>query len=351
MRSPKITIGDRCISKQDPVFIIAEAGVNHNGDLALAKQLVDAAVSAGADCVKFQTFKAEDVISEHAPKAAYQLRTTSRTESQLDMAKKLELPFAAFRELNDYCRAQNIMFLSSPFDLASVDFLTTLDVPAFKIPSGEITNFPLLECVARKRKPIIMSTGMSSLLDVQEAVGVLKRAGNSNIVLLHCVSAYPADPRDANLRAIHTMETALELPVGFSDHTPGIEIALAAVALGACVIEKHFTLSQDLPGPDHKASLEPEDLSALVHGIRKVEAALGHGRKEPLPCERNVAAVARKSLVAALYIPLGSVLTEELVAIKRPGTGLPPSMLAQILGHKAKRDIPAGTLLSWEMLV
>jgi sialic acid synthase SpsE len=241
--------------------------------------------------------------------------------------------------------------MSTPFDEESADFLADLGMAVFKIPSGEITNLPFLAHLARKDKPMIMSTGMAYLGEVEAAVRTIEESGNRKFVLLHCVSNYPADPAEVNLRAMRTMASAFGVPVGYSDHTLGIEISLAAVALGACVIEKHFTLDRKLPGPDHRISLEPNELAALVSGIRKVEAALGHGRKEPSPRERDVAAVARKSLVAALHVPLGSVLTEELVAIKRPGTGLPPSMLPQILGRKAKRDIPAGTLLGWEMLM
>lgn len=332
-------------------FIIAEAGVNHNGSLELARQLVDVAAAAGADAVKFQTFIAEKVISPAAPKADYQLQTTGADESQLEMIKRLELPFEAFRELFAYCRSKNILFLSTPFDEESADFLDELGVAAFKLPSGEITNLPFLAHVAHKGKPLIVSTGMSSLGEVEAAVRAMTAAGNRDLVLLHCVSNYPADPADANLRAMGTLEAAFGLPVGFSDHTLGIEVPLAAVALGACVIEKHFTLDHNLAGPDHRASLEPGELQAMVRGIRIVEAALGHGRKEPAPAEADTAAVARKSLVAACDIRAGTVLREEHLAVKRPGTGLPPALWSYIVGRTARVDIPAGTLVKLEMLV
>lgn len=337
--------------KTDSVFIIAEAGVNHNGDIGLACRLVDVAVSAGANAVKFQTFRAENVISKNAPKAAYQEKTTGSSESQLEMVKKLELPFEAFRELQDYCKKRGIVFLSTPFDEESLDFLKKLDLPYFKIPSGEITNFPFLEKIARQGKPLIISTGMSTLDEVKQAVAVVKNAGNTGIILLHCVSNYPAKPEDANLKAMETMRSAFGLPVGFSDHTPGIEVALAAVALGASVIEKHFTLDRSLPGPDHQASLSPQELMMLVQGIRIVEKALGTGVKQPAVSEKNTAEVARKSLVATKAIFPGTILTREMIAIKRPGTGLSPSQLETILGRKVREALKADDLIQLDMLV
>jgi sialic acid synthase SpsE len=266
------------------------------------------------------------------------------------MVKRLELSFEAFRELYDYCQTKGILFISTPFDEDSADFLIDLDVAVLKIPSGEITNLPFLTHVARKGKPLIVSTGMSSLGEVETAVRTIEATGNHNFALLHCVSNYPAIPADVNLRAMHTMSTAFGVPVGYSDHTLGIEVSLAAVALNACVIEKHFTLDCTLPGPDHKASLKPDELAALVRGIRTVEAALGHGRKEPAASEASTAAVARKSLVAARDIPAGTILTEELIAIKRPGTGLPPAMREYLVGRAARVKVPAGSLLTLEML-
>ena len=333
-----------------PCFVIAEAGVNHNGDVEIARQLVDVALQAGADAVKFQTFKAERLAMPTAPKAEYQLQTTGATESQCEMLRRLELSAEAHRNVMAYCRKEGILFMSSPFDEESADFLAELGVAVFKIPSGEITNLPFLAHLARKGKPLIVSTGMSYLGEVETAVRTLEQTGNRDFVLLHCVSNYPARPSDINLRAMQTMAAAFGAPVGYSDHTTGIEVALAAVALGACVVEKHFTLDRTLPGPDHQASLEPDELAALVRGIRTVEAALGHGRKEPAASEANTLAVARKSLVAARDIPPGTALTEDLIAVKRPGTGLPPAMKPYLVGRTAREAIPAGTLLGLEML-
>jgi len=344
-----IEIAGHLIGNNHPCFIIAEAGVNHNGHLKMALQLVDAAVAAKADAIKFQTFKAEEVISFAAPKAIYQQRTTDAGESQLEMARNLQLSYEQFHEIKAYCDKNGILFLSTPFDNDSADFLDKLGVPAFKISSGEVTNYPFLKHIASKGKSLILSTGMSYLGEVEQALRVIYVADNRKVILLHCVSNYPADPADTNLRAMQTMVTAFGVPVGYSDHTLGIEVALAAVALGACVVEKHFTLDRTLPGPDHGSSLEPNELSALVKGIRTVEVALGHGRKEPTVSEANTAAVARRSLVAACDIPLMTVLTEQHIAIKRPGTGLPPSMREYLVGKKSRTFVPADTPLSLEL--
>jgi len=345
-----ISIGERRVGKGEPCFIIGEAGVNHNGSFELARELVDVAVDAGCDALKFQTFKAEKVCSSLAPKAVYQLQTTAADESQLEMVRKLELPFDAFRELHRYSRDKGIIFLSTPFDYESTDFLAELPVPAFKIPSGEITNLLFLEHVARKGRPLIVSTGMATMDEVAIAVKAIRATGNLQMVLLHCVSNYPADPRSMNLRAMHSLEDAFGVAVGLSDHTVGTEVAFAAVALGACVIEKHFTLSHELPGPDHRASLEPQDLTELVKGIRNIEAALGDGVKRPAAEELNTADVARRSLVAARFIPAGAVLTADMLDTLRPGTGLPPAMRSQLLGRQAHYDIEAGTVLRLDML-
>ncbi len=345
-----VEIATRAIGPGHPCCVIAEAGVNHNGDLALAKRLIDAAVEAGADAVKFQTFRADRLASAAAPKAAYQLRATDRRESQREMLRRLELSEPAHRALMAHCRQRRILFLSSAFEEVSADLLHRLSVRAFKIPSGEITNLPFLGHVARMGRPMIVSTGMATLEEVEQAMQTIRQAKNDQVILLHCVSDYPADPSDANLRAMHTMAEAFHVPVGYSDHTPGIEVALAAVALGACVIEKHLTLGRQLDGPDHHASIEPQEFVALVKGIRTVEAALGDGIKRPSASEHDVAAVARKSVVAAKDIPTGTRLTAELLAIQRPGTGIPPSMLAQVIGRTAVNDIPAETVLTMEML-
>jgi N-acetylneuraminate synthase len=346
----EISVAGRKIGPGQSCFIIAEAGVNHDGSLKRARQLIDVAVRAGADAVKFQTFKAELLTTLEAPKADYQLRTTDPGESQYEMLQRLELTPKMHRELKAYCDSKGILFMSSPFDEGGADFLAKLGVPAFKIPSGEITNLPLLAHVAGKGKPMIVSTGMAKLSEVEAAVCTVKQAGNQELVLLHCVSNYPADPADVNLRAMHTLAAAFNVPVGYSDHTLGIQVPLAAVALGACVIEKHFTLDRSLPGPDHGTSLEPEEMVEMVEGIRIVEAALGHGRKEPAASEANTASVARKSLVAARDIPAGATLTRKDIAVKRPGTGLSPAMLAYLLGQTLIADLPEGSLFTMDIL-
>lgn len=341
----EITLSNRSIGVGHPCFVIAEAGVNHNGDLQLARQLIDAAVEAGADAVKFQAFKGKDVASAVAAKADYQVETSGAGESQLDMIRKLELSDAGFRELQAYCGSRGILFLATPFDDGSADLLNAMDVPLFKISSGEITNIPFLEYVAAKGRPIILSTGMCYLGEVDEAVRLLQRAGCEQLILLHCTSNYPTRPEDVNLRAMQTLGTAFGLPVGFSDHTPGCTIAPAAVALGACVIEKHFTLDRELPGPDHKASLEPGELAELVRGIRAVEAALGDPVKRRVAAEDQVAKVARRSLVAGRDLAAGTVLTHEMIAIKRPGTGLQPAFLPHVLGRRLRIDVAYDQLL------
>jgi len=346
----EIKIAGRIVGPGQPCFIIAEAGVNHNGDMDLARQLVDAATRAGADAVKFQTFTAESLLTPEAPKAEYQKQTTGSVESQFEMISRLELSAGDHRELINYCEDQGILFMSSSFDESSTDLLAELDVAVYKVPSGEITNLPFLDHVARKGKPMIVSTGMAYLSEVEAAVRTIEAAGNQDYILLQCTSNYPADPADANLAAMATMATAFNAPVGYSDHTPGIEVPLAAVALGACVVEKHITVDNALPGPDHLASSEPEEFSAMVRGIRTVESSLGHGRKEPAFSEANTASVARKSLVAAQDIPAGATLTEELIAIKRPGTGLPPEMRPHVSGRTTRRPIPKGEALTLEML-
>ena len=346
-----LDIGGRAVGRGARCFVIAEAGVNHYGSIDAACQLVDVACDARADAVKFQTFTAESLVTPDAPKAAYQLQRTSAAESQLDMLRGLELSKELHRTLFDYCGTRGILFLSTPFDEESADFLDALGVPAFKISSGELTNLPLLDHIARKHKPIILSTGMASLGEVEVAVDTIAHAGNPRLALLHCVSAYPADPCEVNLRAIKTLAEAFQLPVGYSDHTLGQDVALAAVALGASILEKHFTLSRDLPGPDHQASLEPDELTALVRAVRTIEAAFGDGRKAPVPSEASTAAVARKSLVAAADIPAGAVIAAEAIAVRRPGTGLSPAMLPHVVGRTARVRIPRWTVIGVEMLV
>jgi len=329
-----------------PCFLIAEAGVNHNGSLELALGLVDAAASSGADAVKFQTFHAERVVSPQAPQAAYQRANTGVEESQLAMIRRLQLEDDAWVLVARRCKQRGIVFLSSPFDAESTDLLDALGVPAFKVGSGELTHHTLLAHMSSKRKPILLSTGMASLEEVSAALDVVVANGAPPVALLHCVSNYPTDPVDCNLAAMDTMRKAFAVPVGWSDHTLGIHVALAAVARGASLVEKHFTLDRSLSGPDHRASLEPAELKALVTGARDVEAAIGDGHKARVASEGDTARVARRSLHSARAIAAGEVIrVEDLVAL-RPGTGIPPARLAEITGRSAARDIPPGTMLT-----
>ena len=329
------------------VFIIAEAGVNHNGSLDLALRLVDAAKASGADAVKFQTFRTDLLATRSAHKAPYQERTTENAESQFEMLQRLELDAAAHERLIEHCRRIGIQFLSSPFDAESADLLANMDVPLYKVPSGEITNLPFLQHLARKGRPVILSTGMSTLGEVEEAVRVLQGAGASQVTLLHCVTEYPAPYAEVNLRAMLTLKTAFGLSVGYSDHTLGIEIAIAAAALGAEVIEKHFTLDRSLPGPDHAASLEPGELQQMVAAIRHVEVAMGTGVKAPAPCELPNISVARKSVVAARSLPSGHRLGAGDLDIKRPGNGLAPKLLTSLIGRTLRADVAKDEIISW----
>lgn len=320
------------------VFVIAEAGVNHNGSLDIAKKLVDAAVSAGADAVKFQTFRAERLVCRDAKKAEYQLETTDKTETQFTMLKRLELTAEMHQELLIYCREKDIMFLSTPFDIDSAKMLVDMGVSILKIPSGEITNFPYLREIAKYRKKVILSTGMSDLEEVRSALEVLKGNGADDIILLHCNTQYPTPLSDVNLLAMVEMNKKLGLPVGYSDHTQGIEVPLAAAALGACVIEKHFTLDKKMEGPDHKASLDPYELKKMVEGIRKVEQILGNGIKQVSQSEKDNLLIVRKSIVAARPIRKGEILTEENITVKRPGTGINPMRWSEVLGMTASQN-------------
>ena len=324
--------------------------MNHNGSVGLARELVDVAAAAGADAVKFQTFKADRLVTPGAAKADYQVRQTGAEETQLQMLSRLELSDAHHAHLAAHAEARGVLFMSTPFDEDSADLLDDLGVSVFKVPSGELTNLAFLQHVARKGKPMIVSTGMAALGEVEAAVQAIEETGNEEFVLLHCVSNYPADPVDVNLRAMETLASAFGVPVGYSDHTLGNDVSLAAVALGACVIEKHLTLDCDLLGPDHAASSEPDGLAALVRGIRTIESALGNGRKQPARSERSTAAVARKSLVAARAIPAGELLTADAIAVRRPGTGLPPNLRPALVGRRARQTIPVGALLTLDMV-
>ncbi len=328
-------------------LIIAEAGVNHNGSIELAKQLIDVAVSAGADYVKFQTFKAEKIASKSASKASYQQRSTSAAESQLDMLKKLELSEAAHHELMDYCNQKNIRFLSTAFDLDSIDLLQSLGIQLGKIPSGEITNLPYLRKMAHSFKQLILSTGMTEMDELRAAIDVLVREGcdKNRLTVLHCNTEYPTPFEDVHLHAMLTIRDQLGVTIGYSDHTPGIEVPVAAVALGATVIEKHFTLDRSMEGPDHKASLEPEELIQMVTAIRHIEKALGSPDKKPSPSEIKNKVIARKSIVAATNIQAGEEFTESNLAVKRPGSGISPMQWDNVIGKKASRDFMEDELI------
>lgn len=328
-------------------FIIAEAGVNHNGSLELAKRLVDVAAEAGADAVKFQTFKADKLVSRGAQKAAYQKQTTSVDESQYEMIKKLELDENAHRELIHHCREKQIMFLSTPFDHDSIELLSNFGMPIFKIPSGEITNLPYLRHIGRLGKEVILSTGMADLGEVEDALDVLMQAGvpKEKITVLHATTEYPCPIEEVNLRAMQTIRAAFGVKVGYSDHTQGIEVPIAAAAMGACVIEKHFTLDRSMEGPDHQASLEPKELQAMVRAIRQVTQALGDGIKKPSKSEMKNIAIARKSIVAARPIKFGESFSADNITIKRPGNGIGPMRWDEVIGRTAPRDFSADELI------
>lgn len=326
-------------------FIIAEAGVNHNGSLELAKKLVDAAKDAGADCVKFQTFISKNIVSKNAVKAEYQKQQTEPEESQQDMLKKLELSFDEFVELNEYCKSKSIEFMSTAFDFDSIDFLDSLEMGTWKIPSGDITNLPYLIKIAKLNKPVILSTGMSTMEDIRSAIKALKENGATELTVLHCTTEYPTPFEDVNLRAMDTIKEEFGVKVGYSDHTKGIEVPIAAVALGATVIEKHFTLDKTMEGPDHKASLEPNELKAMVDSIRHIEMALGNGIKQPAESEKKNMAIARKSIIASKDIKAGEIFTEENLTVKRPGDGISPMRWFDIIGKLAPRDFEEDELI------
>ncbi|MEX5354150.1 N-acetylneuraminate synthase [Pseudomonas juntendi] len=328
-------------------LIIAEAGVNHNGDIELAKRLIQEAAIAGADLIKFQTFVTDKNISVTAPKADYQLKTTSIDESQYEMVRKLELSKSDHEVLIKECKRCGISFFSTAFDFDSFDLLVKLGVDRVKIPSGEITNLPFLQYVTRLGLPVILSTGMATLGEVEAAIEIIEANGTSRerITVLHCTTEYPAPYSEVNLHAMVTMGSAFNVDIGYSDHTQGIEVAIAAVAMGAKVIEKHFTLNRDLPGPDHKASLEPHQFRAMVDAIRNVELSLGDGIKRPTPSEVRNKLIARKSLVASKQIRIGEIFTEENITTKRPGTGISPMRWSEVMGKAATRDYEVDELI------
>ena len=321
-------------------IVIAEAGVNHNGDMALARRLIEVAAEAGADYVKFQTFTAKELVTSEAKQAAYQIKNTGITETQQDMIRRLELKREDHSMLIEHAEKCGIKFLSTGFDIASLDFLNNLGMALFKIPSGEITNLPYLKVVASYKKPIILSTGMSTIGEIEDAIHVLERFGTdrSDITVLHCTTEYPAPISEVNLNVMHTLRKAFGVSVGYSDHTMGIEVPIAAVALGASIIEKHFTLDRTMPGPDHLASLEPEELKQMITSIRNIERALGDGIKRVTVSEQKNIAVARKSLIAACDIKEGEYFTENNLTVKRPGTGISPMRFEEALTKKANRN-------------
>lgn len=319
-------------------FVIAEAGVNHNGSMKLAKKLIDEASKAGADAVKFQSFKAKQLVTKNAKKADYQKETTDKIENQYQMIKKLELDYEKHQELMDYCKTKDILFLSSPFDLESIDLLSNLDIEILKIPSGEINNVPYLRKVGQLRMKVILSTGMATMGEIEFALKILRDGGTTDITVLHCNTEYPTPMEDVNLTAMNTIKNSFKVEVGYSDHTLGIEIALAAVSLGAKIIEKHFTLDKNKEGPDHLASIEPLELRSMVSAIRNIEKALGDGIKKPSKSEIKNIKIARKSIIAKDKIEKGEVFTEDNLDIKRPGDGIPPVFWDTLIGNKAKRD-------------
>lgn len=345
-----VKVGERCVGTGFPVYVIAEAGVNHGGDPALAHRLIDVAANAGADAVKFQTFDAAKLVSSKAQMAAYQIENTGRAGTQAEMIAGLVLSRAIHRELFDHAKDRGIQFLSSPFDEGSADFLEELGVPAFKVASGELTNHPFLAHLARKGRPLLVSTGMANVVEVDSALEWIAHSGGPPVALLHCVTSYPSAAEDSNLRAIETLRAAFRVPTGYSDHTQGIHVSIAAVAMGATLIEKHFTVDRTLPGPDHKASLEPDELSALIRGIRDIESAFGDGQKQPRPKELPLIAAARRSLHAARDLPAGHVLVASDLVALRPGTGISPVRLAAVIGRRLEKPISQGELLEEDHL-
>lgn len=345
-----IKIGDKIIGENQPVFIIAEAGVNHNGDVKLAKKLIDTAVDCGADAVKFQTFTAELVVTRTAVQAAYQSRNMGKTESQYEMIKQLELNEKDFQVLRDYCSKKKIMFLSTPFSEPDADFLEKLNVPAFKTSSGDIDNLPFLKHLAQKGQPLIVSSGTASLEEIRTAVALIKKAGNQDLVILHCTSNYPAAPESLNLRAIRTIQNEFGLLTGYSDHSESCLVSALAVALGASVIEKHFTLDKNLPGPDHKASLNPVELKDFVKTIRQAEIMLGSFEKKCYSEEISSKKLGRRSIVAKRPIPAGTVIALGDLIMKRPASGLPSAEIEKVIGKIAKQNIKNDTIITWEMI-
>jgi N-acetylneuraminate synthase len=343
----KVRIGDG-----EPCFIIAEVGSNHNRDLALAKKLIDVAADAQADSVKFQLFTADKIYSKKTPMMSYlkEKQLTAAEETVYDLLKKLELPRQWLADLKAYAEEKGVMFLATPFDLDAVDRLEAVNVPLYKVASFEITHLPMLRHISQTGKPIILSTGMANLADIERALEAIHAAGKSEVILLHCAINYPPDYADIHLRAMHTLRQAFDVPVGFSDHTLDVVCDIAAVALGACAIEKHFTVDHSLPGPDHPFALEPDDLRKMVESIRQTEKALGSPIKKHTKAEDELHRLARRSLVAARNIAKGTVITAEMLEVKRPGFGIPTHMMEAVVGRRAGVDIQEDDILTWEMI-
>lgn len=345
-----LKIGNKSIGGNNPTFIIAEAGVNHNGDFVLAKKLIDAAASAKADAVKFQTFDPNTLVTKSAKRAEYQHKNIGGKETQYAMLARLQLKRKYHAKLKQYAEKKGLIFLSTPFSIDDAEFLFKLGVSAFKVGSTDANNSPHLKFLAKKGLPIILSTGMSTLAEIKESVALIRKNGNKKIIVLHCTSNYPAAMKEINLRAMLTMQKELGTLIGYSDHTLGIEVSIAAVALGAQVIEKHFTLDKKMPGPDHKASLEPTELAQMITSIRNVSCALGSGKKAPTKSEIAVAKVARKSIVASRSISAGEIIRKDDITLKRPGTGLAPKFFDEIVGRRTKKDIYEDELITWRMI-
>jgi len=346
MKLRPLTIGRHRVGYGEPVFVIAEAGVNHNGRLDLALKLVDAAADAGADAIKFQTFRAEDVVTSGGRMASYQKKNLGTSESQVDMLRKLELNEKYYTPIMRRCRDRKILFLSTPHGgIRSVDFLRRLKVPAYKLGSGDLTNAPLLSYIGALGKPMILGTGMATMADVKNAIRWIRAGGTRDIVMLHCTTNYPCPDAEVNLRVMQTMMRELDVLVGYSDHTPENQVAVMAATMGACVIEKHFTLSRKLKGPDHVASLEPHELAEMIRAVRRVPVIMGSAVKRPNASERPIMTVARKSLVTIRPVKKGERFTANVLGVKRPGSGMPPAAFKTVIGKRAKRDLPADTIL------
>ena len=344
-----VRIGERIIGENNECFVIAEAGVNHNGSVQTAKRLIDAAKDCEVDAVKFQTFKTDRLVTKNAEMAKYQKETTDES-SQYEMLQKLELTEEEFIDLANYARKKEILFLSTPFDTESADLLERINVPVYKIGSGDLTNIPMLEHIARKNKPIILSTGMATIEEVELAFNSITNVGNEEIVLLHCITSYPTPIEVVNLRAMNTLRQKFKVPVGFSDHTTGIIAPIIAVSLGAAILEKHFTLDKNLPGPDHHASLNPKELQEMVKAIKQITKALGDGIKRPANIEVDIKPIARRSIIAKVDISTGEMIKKDMLDIKRPAIGIEPKYFEEIIGKKVKRMIRKDEPITWDML-